>query len=387
MKRKLCLGVALATGCVGFNAATAAELHWSGFGSIVGGVAVHQEDLAGGADSVFKANPTLDGFSDGYYDDSINFRPDSNIGLQATADLGDGLVATTQLVAKGANNFEVDAEWAYVSYEFSDNFTGMIGRQRTPFYFYSDYIDVSYAYHWLRQPMELYGEGISRYEGISGFYTGNAGDWDYEIQGYFGSGNNEHTETGHVYLEDAGGLVFRITNGEWSYRASVHGAEGWLDYSDTFVGSELMGEEDPTHFRFYSLGANYDRGDYFALVEVTLLTADEFAQIDSAGGPTFDTRESWMMSAGYRINEFTPHITFSSRETEFTADAGGPAAGLADKTKATQTVNVGVRWDFHPSAAFKVDYTHVTDESDDEFLTNGKVGEVSVLAAGVDFVF
>lgn len=58
------------------------------------------------------------------------------------------------------------------------------------------------------------------------------------------------------------------------------------------------------------------------------------------------------------------------------------------KEVARETWTLGVRYDFHPSAALKFEYTDSSDESDSEITAvNGEPNEVSTIAVGVDLIF
>lgn len=52
-------------------------------------------------------------------------------------------------------------------------------------------------------------------------------------------------------------------------------------------------------------------------------------------------------------------------------------------TEQHNTFAVGVRWDFHPSAAFKVQYDRVKDDSFDLAVA----GDSKAITLGVDVVF
>ena len=82
------------------------------------------------------------------YDDTLDFKNESLIALQIKSDLGDKLSVTAQLLGRGNNDFDVGFEWAFISYQLADNMTINAGRLRTPFYKYSDFKDVGYAYDW-----------------------------------------------------------------------------------------------------------------------------------------------------------------------------------------------------------------------------------------------
>ena len=116
-----------------------AEIVLNGFASIVGGVTTSKDESLSG------------------YDDSISFNQDSFFALQASSDLTEGLSVTAQIMARGENEWDPEFEWAYVAYEATDNLRILAGRQRVPFYMFSDFLDVSYAYPWITPTEAVYG--------------------------------------------------------------------------------------------------------------------------------------------------------------------------------------------------------------------------------------
>ncbi len=82
---------------------TAQEFNFSGFGSFVGGFTSEEE-------------PQLTSDYNGYNGKDISFSPDSIAGIQITTDVNDKIGATLQLVAKGGDDWNVEADWAYLSF-------------------------------------------------------------------------------------------------------------------------------------------------------------------------------------------------------------------------------------------------------------------------------
>lgn len=85
-----------------------AEVDISGFGSVTAvqilsgnGVPHYGIDEA----KFLASYPTVS-----VYTEYFTFKPETKFGLQFNAELGDGFSATAQLVARGANDFDVDFE-------------------------------------------------------------------------------------------------------------------------------------------------------------------------------------------------------------------------------------------------------------------------------------
>jgi len=207
----------------------------------------------------------------------------------------------------------------------------------------------------------------------------------------------------HHSLFTTYGAVFVLSNDEFRFRVSGHAADIWTDGDG---GKTTITTEDSQELsKFISAGAFYDPGAFLVGVELTYLDAGLQSDVS---GITLDNRLAWMITAGYRIGEFTPNITVSRRTIELSKDgtvAGltpffGEAAALVlaephdGAEQISQTIDIGLRWDFHPQAAAKLSYIIRNDDSDDiivdggaPFPASGEALSVNVLSFGIDFIF
>ena len=128
----LCFGTLLLS-----SFAQASDVNFSGFGSIIAGVKDHSRE----------------GYSYARYEDThFSFEPDSLVGLQATTQINDKASASIQLLARGALDWDAEVDWAYLSYQVTYSFTWLAVLIRAPFFLYSDYISVGYAYPCITPP-------------------------------------------------------------------------------------------------------------------------------------------------------------------------------------------------------------------------------------------
>jgi hypothetical protein len=104
--------------------------------------------------------------------------------------------------------------------------------------------------------------------------------------------------------------------------------------------------------------ANIDYNNWVLLSEINRLNLEE------------QDLDTYLVSAGYRIGQWTPYVVYSD------FDALG---------EVHDTTSVGVRWDFHSSAAFKLQYDKVDDLIDAE--TPGVAGDSKAITFGIDLVF
>lgn len=69
-----------------------------------------------------KAGMTLDSDSTLYgYTDELDFKNESLFAVQVMSDLGEKLSVTAQLMGRGREDFNAEFEWAFLSYQLTDN--------------------------------------------------------------------------------------------------------------------------------------------------------------------------------------------------------------------------------------------------------------------------
>lgn len=368
------------------QAADAADIQFRGFGSFVGG-------------STLSSDETLYG-----YEDTLNFRNDSLMALQMDAKLDAKLKATMQIIGRGENGYEPVVEWAYMTYDFSDNFQVSAGRIRIPFYRYSDFIDVGYAYNWLGVPQTVYGFDFPGYDGLSGVYSSQFGSWDSSFQVIFGQFEGQTGDL-DATMEDLKGFSWTLTRDWLTLRAGYVSSKATIDIPNI---EQLISAIEPiaagTDVDFAALSSalqvDRDPGDFFGLAvgidrNNILIDAEyiEYALDDSLIAET----SAYYLAAGYRFGKWIPLLTYSRSKSDppedvvntLPAAAPGEPMGvsilrqyIAGAVAATETeiklMDVALRYDFHHSAAFKLAWTQEENMSGDKN---------QLLRFGVDLVF
>ncbi len=356
-----------------------AEIVFNGFASIVGGTVstdALKSDGNGG---------TIPDDFNGYEDGSFDFSQDSLLALQASSDLGNGLSVTAQILARGENDWDPSFEWAYIAYEATDNLRLLAGRQRVPFYMYSDFLDVSYAYPWITPPQDVYSLAFDTFDGLAAIYTTNFGEFDTTFHAIYGGNKNEMIISGETVespkFENMMGMSVTVNRDWLTLRAAYFQADmdiplqndglGYLSdawsatpYSD--VASEFVIEGNSGEF--LELGFQIDYNNFIIVGEYTDLTVDE---TPIAGG------ESMYIMGGMRFDDMLVHVTLGATDKALDnfishvptgADPAldGLIAGtqgyIDDAKNEASYVTLGLRWDFHDSAALKFEYTSYSDD-------------------------
>lgn len=63
----------------------------------------------------------------------------------------------TQLLARGRNGWNMDADWAFVQWNATEDLAVNVGRVKLPFFLISEAYDVGVTYPWITPPEEIYG--------------------------------------------------------------------------------------------------------------------------------------------------------------------------------------------------------------------------------------
>ncbi|NRQ44416.1 porin [Rheinheimera sp. YQF-2] len=353
-----------------------------------------------------KAGMTLDSDDTLYgYEDSPDFKNESLFAVQVMSDLGEKLSVTAQLMGRGNEDFDVGFEWAFISYQLTDDVRINAGRLRTPFYKYSDFRDVGYAYDWLRVPQGVYGLGFDNIEGVSLYHTTQLGSFDSSLQLVAGAYDGEARISGtdvNAEIENIVGVTWELGKDWYSFRAAYLigkvsvGAEAvqlqpGVTFGDFFAGLSGAGfgalvneidinEEDGA---FLGFGFTADKNDWLLVAEYTLVEVDNSFISD---------QKNFYVSIGHRFDSITPYVSYEKEDNEAKTEIYTPylatlppqlllpVAGIVQsQAREATTYNIGLRYDFHPSAAFKVQYS-----SEDNELADLRQ---DVLAFGVDVVF
>jgi type II secretory pathway pseudopilin PulG len=394
MKKILTVAILAALGTA--PSYTLADTRINGFASVAAG-------------SVVDGDESLFG-----YDKGVSFKEESLFALQVSSDLGEGLSATAQILSRGSNDFATEFEWAYLSYEINDSTQINAGKLRIPFYRYSDFLDVGYAYTWARPPQTVYSLVFSTFDGLSIVNNHTIGDWDSTVQAIYGSYEGEVdllSEEDPATLDNMFGVNWTLTYDWFTARAVYMQANTSISFENNPDPDQTLNNGIALVGGIYpeaadSLTVEDDLGSFFGLgfsVDYNNILIDaEFTTVEVENS-IVAKQEQYYVSVGYRFDTFTVYaITEHSEDTnEDTYSSNLPVtldipnygtvypqgtyqALLASQEEEIDAFTVCVRYNFHPAAALKFDYTAF-----DTLVpsTSSESVESSVFSVGVDLVF
>jgi hypothetical protein len=323
------------------------------------------------------------------YDTTVGFDPQTLAGLQVAKKVNSNTTATIQLMSRGATGYDASAAWAYITYDLTDSSSFRFGRLRTPFFQYSDFIDVGYAYNWVTPPGIVYRlDSMANITGVDFTQRFTAGFVDGAVQLYTGRFKDDFRLYGHTYLMElrsVAGVALSANAGDFGGRLSYHRGEFYIDLDpkgsrslDQLAGLSFLYDQatgvvsqvpnsgvaatnitpeiipQGQQSQFYEGSLFWDNGSTSLVAEYTDLRHDSAILNDD---------NAWLVSAAQRIGDFTVHATYSQTEDSLKGGSIGTAQKL-NSIKANSTT-LGVRYDYNSSTAFKVEASYVTRESSD----------------------
>jgi len=329
-------------------------------------------------------------------DSNGGFQNDTVLGLQVSKQLNDTTSATGQLVSRGDENYKTEAAWAFVTYSANDSTDVRMGRLRIPFFQYSDFLEVGYAYNWVRPPGEVYRIPFSSIDGIDITKSFSTSSMDGSVQFYYGRYQGEFNTGSESYDADFRnftGITLSTTMGNFGTRLSYHQAELLLNDvpDDSVLGKASTGASgfaallsDPSaaedfNFtgqtsRFIEAAVTYDDGDMLAVAEWTSLDHETSLFLD-------DT--AWLVMVGKRFGDMTAHLTYAAEEDKFDSGNEGEIQKRLPLQAKQTSIIAGLRYDYDASTALKFEI-----QSNDEEKTQGQDGDSAMLySIALDLVF
>lgn len=378
--------------------AHAAEVNITGFASLKGTYVSKDNNLP----SQFDHLPG---------DGAVSFASDSLYALQLSSKITDKFSTTIQLVAEGRSDFDINANWAYLSYQATPSLQWKIGRMPIRIFYRSEYEKVGFTNDFGRLPTSVYrGFDFSTIEGVGASKSFIFDDLLLKVSGSYGSWDGEIlTITGRSYdaaFDDLFSLNFELDGDWWKVFAGGFNSTWSNEVTefDYFIlslgapavsaaqdnGAEISDIENFNSTLPYSSKTGWYRYAGYSINKNNFLSDFEYVTYGVDDSLLPDAR-GWFVTAGYQFGDSV--ITFRAEKFKRKLESSigdqfahpilkGTAtalhsAFLSDEIKGNA---ISYRYDFLPTAAFKAEIWKGEE-------VNGEEGDFSIITAGVDFIF
>lgn len=352
---------------------------------------------------------------------SLEIAMDSRLGLQLDIDISDSWHITTQFVIRDhAGDFlEQNLDWAFLQWHPMTDTVVRFGRLGADSFLLSDYRNVGFAYPWMRPPHEFYAAiPITHFDGVDIKQSLSLDDGYLSVKAYAGRSlislseqyfdlNFEGVVVGSSFIYETGSWTNRIG---YTFFHPTREGKRLQDLAGILRSPQVNGlipgiaELAPllsitnNAFHFVTLGTVFDNGDWLVHTEAsyidteTILNPDTFSAYFSVGRRFLNVTlySVYGVSQTFQKRKSVSKPVFLSPElVELQKTVDGI---INDHGVDQQSLSVGMRWDFYPKIAFKMQWTHYWLGSEGIALWqrefNDKASKsINVMSFGIDFIF
>lgn len=314
-----------------------------------------------------------------------SFETDTRFGLQISSDVADNMSVVAQLLGTGVDqNFNAVVEWAYIDYKMNDYASIHAGKIKQPVYLVNDYIEVGYAYPWIRPPSEVYylNNPLDTVNGVELMLQFPIGNGTLSFLPYFGSNRDNIPNTGGAFFqaEKIYGMDVKYSGRGYTVHASDFHC-GRVDTTGSFsidktafgpITADLNGSGE---CNVSAVGLNLDISNIVVYAEWQRRTTTK-----GLSRP-FGDQTGWYTTFGYRMGKWLPHITFAGIDGTASIyglpNNGAIKGGTAPNTFSMNfpvsiqtSITAGLRYEVNDSAALKMEYEVVDVNTDQNTLKN-----------------
>jgi hypothetical protein len=287
------------------------------------------------------------------------------------------LSVTGQFVGHTNDKRGSGVEWLYITYEPTRSSQIKLGKQRTPFFNYSDSIDVGFAYPWITLPQQVYSSVFfSTFDGILANHEWSTKKFVINIEGYWGSFDDK------IYAADAGvpsnvndlrGFITKLSYDNWVFRAAFHTADATIEVEELKLFSNVLNQFGFTQsaeslstngsVEFYQVAASYDNLDYFFRSEITKTRTE---------APTIPDIDSYYIDAVYNYYTNLSYVSLAKSQSLYESSIDEIPIGIDPQLDAlafgyknfsqlpfdsSKSITLGTRWDWKANLALKAEIT------------------------------
>ena len=310
-----------------------------------------------------------------------SYENDSHYGINLRAQITEKVSTGAQLLATSTNNtnFNVDAEWAYMSYQFSKDSSLRAGKLNLTTFLLSDYANVGYLHPWVRPPVEVYRNNpMKSYLGLEWLYITHFGSSAKLTSQFFTGSADVQNGAFEMRATDGYGVNFQLDMPGFTFRVgAITPTVQVLGFSQMDNSNvELLDEGDRAVMS--TVGMTLELGD-FILYSEGLST-----NVEGQTRAVFPNQRGAYVTLGYNIGKWLPHVTYGVSEGDaYTGSMdhlcgvyGQPSGCTLTPDMATlpatqNSITVGLKYTVDDSIAIKFEVQNVMLEEVDEGLGDG----------------
>ena len=329
--------------------------------------------------------------------ENIAFENDSHYGVNLRTQVSDRVSGAAQLLATATrSNFNLDAEWAYLSYQISNDVSVRAGKLNLTTFLLSDYAMVGYLHPWVRPPVEVYNNNpLRNFLGLELLNVERFGRTAKLTSQFFIGSAQADNGALHMRANDGYGVNLQLDTPGFTLRAGAISPVIQVTGLDATGNSvELLDQND--RGVMYTVGASIDVNNFVMYTETVATNTDGQTQ------GIFPNQKGAYLTLGYNIGKFLPHVTFGSASGEvytgptdqldpLCGGALGCGASVVQAPKTQDSVALGLKYTIDESVSikFEIQKVDLTPGKGQGFakLQDPSVESFNVLSVAMDAIF
>jgi hypothetical protein len=344
-----------------------------------------------------------------------NFTDQSLLGLNLGSKITDEMSVASQIVMAGSSaqteNFNLFAQWAYLTYKLQDTASVKIGRQLWPVLISSEYQRVHYLLPQSNIPYTAYGLlPFVSFDGASVNKTLDVGIGSLTLGAYLGNPKLNTTPPPALSLDfqTLSGVRATLDGSGWRLHASYNrvfskvkiDTESYATATGTTV-TRTTGKAEVSS-DIMSFGYRFDKYNFVSWGEMVYNKASDDVNLtltNSALGviankKLFEKSYGGYVLMGYRLGKFLPSVTWAQGTQFLGLPEDSSNTPLVSKYQGRTTAYIfGTSYQVNDQASLKFEYLNVKVPSigggwyDVAQSATSTKKSASAVKAGVDFIF
>jgi hypothetical protein len=284
------LGLVAAAGFSTQSFADVSEMKIRGFFSTgVTGTTRDDKDVANGLSADANASQS----KNTRYHKAPEIEKNTLFGLNFNGDAGDNwTIAAQLLVDGGADDYSlVSMDWAFLTYQPNDHMAFRFGRQKTPVWMISDYVDVRKDHPWNNPPVEVYSLfPVKVHDGFGATFSTKVGGVGLALEPFFGTASLKRdypppavAQSPRIYGStftldfDWVRVRFAYTRSEWNVGNT---GLSWNERQLDFLSAGFQGEKNNIVFAGeYTTMNDKSKADFEKITNETQASIDQLNQL------------------------------------------------------------------------------------------------------------
>ena len=352
----------------------------------------------------------------------LSFANYSTFGLQSDIQLNKKISVTAQGILTDNSDDPLELGWLNVKYQLNDNNSIRIGKMRLAAFMYSDILDVSYSYDWVRLPDMYSLIPLRSYTGIEFSHNVEFDNLSVMTTAAYGEAKSNlyySTNEGSIQSSEAKAneiyaIYFKILHDDFTFRV------GYSQFLFTLYNSELDSiltkldsfdiptisqainqyKIENTSVEYFEIGARYDFEKSYLVGEYLNYYNESF----------LSNNTSWYIGTGYNFENWSPFILYSNIDSTqnykgIKAKKNMPvemttAINTADQILSNvsengvnvelDTISLGFRYNLSENSILKLQYDRQHERKKNRLnfhYSNDKEVNLDIFSATVSFVF